>query len=430
MPNERKFPLPPKYQELVNQVQTLSRITPFLSFFSKLGVGGRRLKACVRRLQDLRRGSENLVKVPAAFHDAFSERGWLISESTNSETAKAALVAHSKGHGDDAENLLAADYLGDRLDFVVMSLCYVEAFRLRRAQLDEANALTREGRYLAAAPLLLIVADGVGTDAFGKSIFTDAPPDLNELHSLAGHPEGLPRLIQKMCEVRRKTNSSDLTFPYRNGILHGRDLGYGNRLITAKCWSLLTNIADVIKAREEAQAREPEPDPSLREILTRYDETQKMKRRIAEWAPRPVIEKRICVSTETRSSMNEDEPEAATVEFLQAWKAGNYGRMSQMTLNFDKTSVNQLAGEIRSLMDGLKLTNATITRVEDKALARAEITVDLTARVDGQERSDSFVFTTIWVGEGDEPAVRGDERLHWRIRPDYHNWVVQQHFQL
>ena len=429
MPNERKFPLPPKYQEHLNEVQTLSRITPFLSFFSRFGVGGRRLKAFVREIQHLKRASENLAKLPAAFHDAFSERGWLISESTNSETARAALVAHRKGHSDDAEDLLAADYLGDRLDVVVMRLCYLEEFRLRRAQLDEASALTREGRYLAAVPLLLIVADGVGTDPFGKSIFAEGT-DLNELHSLAGHPEGLPRLIRKMCEARRKTNRRDLTFPYRNGILHGRDLGYGNRLITAKCWSLLTNIQDVIQARDEAQAREPEPVPSLREALARSAEVQKMKRRIAEWVPRPVTEERICVSTETRSSMNEDEPEAAMVEFLQAWKADNYGRMSQMTLTVDKTSVNQRAGEIRSLMDGLKLTNATITRVEDKALARAEIMVDLTARVDSQERSDSFVFTTICVGEKDESAVRGDEGAHWRIRPDYQDWVVRYHLEI
>ena len=429
MPNDREFPLPPKYKEHLSQVRTLSRITPFLSFLSRFRVGGRRLKDFVRELQDLRRGSENLVKLPAAFHDAFSVRGWLLSESTNSKTARAALVAHREGRSDDAENLLAADYLGDRLDFVVMSLCYAKAFRLRRAQLDEAKALTREGRFLAAAPLLLIVADGVVTDLFGKSIFAEGT-DLNELNSLAGHPEGLPRLIRKMCETRRKTNNTHLTFPYRNGILHGRDLGYGNRLITAKCWSLLSNIADVIKAREEGQTRKPEPKPSFREALARSVEVQKQKQRIDDWVARPVMHKRICISAETRSSMHDDEPEAAMVEFLLAWKAGNYGRMSQTTLNFAKTSVNQRAGQIRSLMDGLKLISATITRVADKAPARAEVTVDLTVNVDSRERSDSFVFTTVCVGEEDGPAVRGDKRAHWRIQPDYQDWVVQQHFQL
>ena len=429
MPNDREFPLPPKYQEHLDQVQALSRITPFLSFLSRFGVGGRRLKVFVQELQDLKCGSESLVKLPAAFHDAFSERGWLISESTNSDTARAALVAYRNGDSDGAENLLAADYLGDRLDFVVMRLCYLKAFRVRRAQLDEASVLTREGRYLAAIPLLLIVADGVGTDAFGKSIFAKGT-DLTELHALAGHPEGLPRLIQNMCGARRKTNIGDLTCPYRNGILHGRELGYGNRLIAAKCWSLLTNIADVIKAREEAQTREPKPERSFREALAGSVEDQKLKQRIDEWVRRPVIEKRICMSTESRTHMNQVEPEAALVEFLQAWKRGNYGRMSQMTLKFDQQTVNRRAGEIRDLMDGLTLTNATITRIQDKAPGRAEITVEMTVRIDGRERSDSFVFSTICTDDEGRGTVRGDDGSHWRIRPDYQHWVVQQHLQI
>ena len=429
MPNDRRFPLPPKLHEQINQVRAFGRIIPVLSFLTRMGVGGQSLRNSVRDFQRVRRDFETLARLPAAFHDAFSDLGWLFSESTNSKTARAALVAHREGRSDDAENLLAADYLGDRLDFVVMSLCYVRAFRLRRAQLDEAKALTREGRFLAAAPLLLVVADGVGTDSFGKSIFAEGT-DLNELNSLAGHPEGLPRLIRKMCGTRRKTNNTHLTFPYRNGIRHGRDLGYGNRLITAKCWSLLSNIADVIKAREQRQAMAPEEKPPLRDILADYAKTQVLKQRIDEWVRRPVIEKRICMSTESRTHMNQVEPEAALVEFLQAWKRGNYGRMSQMTLKFDQQTVNRRAGEIRDLMDGLTLTNATITRIQDKAPGRAEITVEMTVRIDGRERSDSFVFSTICTDDEGRGTVRGDDGSHWRIRPDYQYWVVQQHLQI
>ena len=35
-----------------------------------------------------------LAELPEAFHEAFSELGWLISESTSVDTAKAALSAH------------------------------------------------------------------------------------------------------------------------------------------------------------------------------------------------------------------------------------------------------------------------------------------------------------------------------------------------
>ena len=143
----------------------------------------------------------------------------------------------------------AADYEGDRLQFVVKRLCQTQGFKMRKAQLQEVLTLTHEARYLATAPLLLIVADGVGEDVFQKSIFSEGV-NLEELHSLAGHPDALPKLVYQMCRTRRKTTEEYVSFPYRNGILHGRDLGYGNRLITAKCWSFLSNIADVIRARE------------------------------------------------------------------------------------------------------------------------------------------------------------------------------------
>ena len=110
--------------------------------------------------------------------------------------------------------------------------------------------MTREGRYLAATPLLLIIADGVGTDAFGKSIFAK-DVNLEELNSFAGQPDALPELSRNICVVQRKTSSSDTGFPYRNGIIHGRDFGYGNRLVNAKCWSLLGNVDSLVKTRFE-----------------------------------------------------------------------------------------------------------------------------------------------------------------------------------
>ena len=103
-----------------------------------------------------------------------------------------------KGNSDEAEILLASDFGGDRLNSAIMQMCQLDEFRERRAQLGEASALTREGRYPAATPLLLIIADGVGTDAFGKSIFAK-DVNLEELNSFASQPDALPELIRKIC---------------------------------------------------------------------------------------------------------------------------------------------------------------------------------------------------------------------------------------
>ena len=191
-----------------------------------------------------------------------------------------------------------------------------------------------------------------------------------ELHSFAGHPDALPKLIRQMCRSRRKTTEEDISFPYRNGILHGRDLGYGNRLLTAKCWSFLSNIADVIRARDAAEAVNSQPDPSLREALASYAQTKERREHIAVWTPRPVLEDRIEVFAEPRAApFDSNEPEAALVQFLQAWKANNFGRMGALTVYFDNRPVNRRAGQIREIMQGLTLVDAAIVRIRDSTPA-------------------------------------------------------------
>ena len=272
--------------------------------------------------------------------------------------------------------------------------------------------MTQETRYLAAAPLLFIIADGVGEDVFQKSIFTSGV-NLEELHSLAGQPDALPKLICEICRIRRKTTREHISFPYRNGILHGRYLGYGNRLVTAKCWSLLSNIADVIRAREAEEALNPPSNPSLSETLTNYVQTKDLSERIEAWTPRPVFEGRINVFTESEmASLDSGEPEAALVEFLQAWKKNNFGRMGALTVYFDNRAINRRAGEIRETMQDLTLIDAAIVRIKDRAPAITGITADLTICVDDGKRNDQFVFTMNCV---DESGIPPFAVMRWRI---------------
>ena len=409
MSRNRKLPLPPEFQEQINIVHAIGHLEPF---------------------KDLKEQAIELAKLIEEFHEAFSELGWLISESTNIETAKAALAAHKDCRVDDAEDLLATDYEGERLHFVVTRLCQTEGFKLRKEQLQEALTLTQETRYLAAVPLLFIVADGVGEDVFQKSIFTSGV-NLEELNSLAGQSDALPKLICEICRIRRKTTIEHISFPYRNGILHGRDLGYGNRLVTAKCWSFLSNIADVIRAREAEEALNPPSNPSLSETLANYVQTKDLSERIEAWTPRPVFEGRINVFAESEIAFfDSGEPEAALVEFLQAWKKNNFGRMGALTVYFDNRKVSRRAGEIREILQGLKLIDAAIVRIIDSTPAVTKITVDLTFCVDGEKRNDQFVFTMNYVDGSGEPTLRGEEVARWSVIPSYQGWAIEQRVSL
>ena len=369
-------------------------------------------------MKEIEEKMSEIVQLPSSFNNVFLEYGWLLSESTNLETAKKAIELHENGRSLEAEALLAADYTGQRLDFMVRLWCHLDEFNIRWDHLHEACALTHESRYLAATPLLLIIADGVGTDAFKKSIFAEGV-DLEELNSFAGQPDALPKLVKNMCRVRRKTNSEDLNYPYRNGIIHGRDLRYDNQLVNAKCWSFLGNIADVISVRINSQASEPEPEPSFRDALKKIVQNSEFKQRKEKWVKRPVIEKHIFVLADEKYSMNAREPEAALGGFLLAWKAKNYGRMAQMTLYNQELPINQRAGELRNFMQDVTLVDAAITRIEDKAPALTDIAVELKLRDKEQDFAKDFVFRMLCCDEKGKTAIHGDDGAHWRVNRQY-----------
>ena len=418
MSNPRNLSLPPALQEQIDEIRAIGRLVPFLRLLSWFGIGGDRLKNSIQGLKDTKAQFDSLIQLIKSFHEAFSRLGWLFSDSTNVETARKALEAYPKGNINEAEILLASDFDGDRLNFVVMQMCELDEYRERRDQLREASALTRERRYLAATPLLLIIADGVGADAFSKSIFAEGV-ELEELNALSGQLDALPELIRELCRTRRKTSNCEISFPNRNGILHGRDLGYGNQLVNAKCWSLLGNIADVIRARRTGRSLKSEHKPSFKEAISRHAETRRLGQRIDGWVPRSVKDEPIQVSSDSGIDVETGEPESAMVEFLQAWRDGNYGQMAKMTYHNGEMPINRRAGEIRELMQGVTLDDAVIARIEDIAPAVTEIAVDLKLRSNDQDFINGFVFRLICRDNLGGTAVHGDEGARWLIQPDY-----------
>ena len=410
--------LPPTIQEQVDQVRDFGRFVSLLRPLTRFGIGGKRLKSVVDSVKEIEHQMDALVEVSNAFRIAFSDQGWLWSESTNVEIAKAALESHESGNPSEAEEILASEFMGDHLDFVIMRMCQLQPFSLRRNQLKEALALTSEGRFIASVPLLLIIADGVVTDEFGKSFFAEGV-DLEEVHSFAGQPDALPELIREICRTRRRTSRDSLDFPYRNGIIHGRDLGYDNSIVNAKCWSLLRNLADLIRARRSEGTLQPELQPSITEVLADHVRNQEFRRGIEEWFPRPEDNRHIQVSAEMLPSMVEGEPETDLARFLIAWKAGNYGRMAEATTDDEGRSVNGRAGAIRELMRDSKLVDAVITRVTDIAAAVTEVSVDLTFSSGKHRYYRQFVFRMICHSASGETGIHGEKNTHWRLIPNY-----------
>lgn len=416
---EATLPLPPQYKKTLELAEGLNSLARFAGFFSYFGVGGEKARSWVGQTKETYRQSNELFSVLQRFNEVFQSSGWIMSESRSIESAKAALTLADAGQYDEAENVLAADYEGEKLDFVCNRFLGVEAFRRREHLIEEARKLCHEKRYIAAIPLMFMIADGVGQDCFGKVIFCEGV-DLKELNSIAGQETALPELTMKFGETRQRFNEEQITFPYRHGIIHGRDVNYGNRMIAAKLWAYLTCVADVIRARKDVQAKEPEPEMSLWEALKSLSETRKIREKVEAWKPRPITKPNWLLSSGMPDDLETNTPEFALVELLNAWRSQNYGIMGKRTVYFDNRRIKVRAGEIRERLGEYKLVEAQITKIKDKAFAITEIETLLSIEVGEEIKLRLHTFRLIYGDQQESDAIpRKKQDGFWRVTPSY-----------
>ena len=171
----------------------------------------------------------------------------------------------------------------------------LDVFIKRNKLIELAHVDYEKGRYYSCIPLLLMIADGVICYVAQKS-FSASDVEIRAWDCFAGHSGGLDKIRKIFTKTRRKTTDNIILIPYRNGILHGRDLNYANRMVAAKCWAFLFAIRDWAVAADEGrkgQAPSPPPEPTLAEIVKslidakkQMDETDKLNDEIAQWKPR------------------------------------------------------------------------------------------------------------------------------------------------
>ena len=78
---------------------------------------------------------------------------------------------------------------------------------------------------------------------------------------------------------RYSTVTDNITIPYKNGILHGMDLGYDNKTVAAKSWAALFAAREwAMKAEQGLLEEQPEkPQKSWKELFRDIDELNRSK---------------------------------------------------------------------------------------------------------------------------------------------------------
>ena len=312
----------------------------------------------------------NILLLPDEFNNLFSKDGWVCYGGLSQRILEEVIYLGSNKQYQEAKQLLINYIDEDKIDFILKKCASREHFKER---LDLFNLLKidyLEERYHACIPLLLALIDGLANDISKHLGFFAENSDLELYDSITSHGTGLPFLKTIMNTSRTKTITEIIHMPYRNGILHGRDLNFANKEVGSKCWWVLDCLIDW--ADEKQLNKQPKPPASLREALKQHQSIQELSKRIDLWKRRP---------TQTESYWKEQNietlnpilPEYALFIFLGAWKEKQWGKMTPILLHNISKHLGKAASEVKNDYKKITLLDFHIINSEDQTPSNTQI---------------------------------------------------------
>ena len=415
-------------EQQIKGVETLAGLLKFLSFF---GVKNIALNE-TSKIPEMTKTLKLLASIPDKFNEYFANSGWIAYESMNFDLMKEAVELADNNELSKSQDVLVNYYREENLKWMVLQLNGIAEFRPRMNLIQKAYEDYLAERYHACIPVLLMMIDGVVNDIEQKGFFADGT-DLTAWDSIAAHSTGLNELAKIFRKSRKKIVTDEIDVPYRNGILHGRDLGYANKTVAAKTWAALFAVRDwagAIKAGKK-EPKEETKKPSLsetivgiRDSLDEYARNNEISKKISQWKARVLKVNIDFPESGNVSEYAEGGPERALIEFVDYWSKHNYGKMAgKMTLMSTKGKIlKNIAGNLRDIFNGKEVLGYRILEIIDVASAISEIKVEFELKKAGKVINHISKFRMIYENQNGDPSLRGEPNGSWKIIIGYQDF--------
>ena len=355
------------------------------------------------------------------FNNFYQKNGWIAYESMNLEMMNEAVKIAKEKNVEKGENYLV-NYYSNHLKDNLFMLEYPEEISIRKHLIDLAYKDYSEERYYSCILLLLSIIDGFVADTkiAGNNGFFSDNDDLYSWNSIAAHKSGLNELSKLLYKNRGKTNLEEITIPYRNGIIHGRDLNYNNKTNATKLWATLFALKDgIIKIKNNGQhPPEEEKHSSLIEIVNQHEENIKNFAEIDKWQNRSMVVNEDFPEFGLSSDYKDESPEKELVKFFEYWMDGNFGDIAKLSFDYRKeSSLNNEAGKLaREVFNNKKLKSFKILEINDESIIVTNIKTELKITIDSKEIIEKIEFRLIYKNENNKPlALRTLKNGHWTI---------------
>jgi hypothetical protein len=303
------------------------------------------------------------------FNELFAQHGWVVHDNMDLRTVEQAVEIAGSGDLAAAQSLLAEYYGPSWVASRLRALQSISAFAPRMRLAELAVEDYRCERHHACVPVVLSLLDGMVNDVGLKGFFRKGT-DLTAWDSIAAHQGGLTRLKEVLDAPRPTTVTDSIDIPYRNGILHGMDLGYDNRMVAAKAWAALFTAADLARRVEKGKKDQQKfpSEASWSEIPSLVAKNERANERLRKWNARRA-------ELIDLQSPAPGTPEHALVRFLDAWRTKKFEIMAQLLGNLSDQAVNARAGGVRRYYEGISLEGFALVAVEDVAPAVSRVEV-------------------------------------------------------
>lgn len=371
-------------------------------------------------ISDIEKQAELLMKSFEEFNNNFSENGWIAYESMNFDIVIEGNKVFKEKGLEEAERLLINYYSND-IDGYLLFLKRNAEFAIRYDLIKAALEDHKSKKYYSSIPIFLMMVDGAVSD-FANTGFAAEKTNVEAWDSLVGHSQGLNKLKEIYTRNRTKTTTDPIYLPYRNGILHGRDLNFGNEYVSCKALGLIFAVNDWITAKKTESSRknkfiESKETKTWSELIDKMSQNTQVKQLIEKWKPREIVIGEDIPSTGLPNEFENGTPEQAIAIFFELWKKKNYGIMAKSLDSsfFYEKSEKKRAGLCRELFDSKNIKEFEISSIEDRAPAITVITLIVKWSTDQKEYVENLTFGVIYCNEDDNPLVRGQSGGRWII---------------
>lgn len=377
-----------------------------------------------KELKKINSNLRELITSIKKYNDTFSDEGWIAYDSINIEFIKKVNDIFDTNGFEDAEKEIIKYYTTRENNFIIGTYS-IEEFRIRRNNLERAFENHYNGNYLESVALFLTAIDGAVNDFTKSKGFFAEGTNVEGWDCLVGANDGLQKL-QKLYNVgRNKTNTNPIYYPYRNGILHGRDLNYGNAFCSCKCVVLLIVVCDWMKnknsenSRKEKYNKEINP-PSIVESIKKYSKVMSDRKIIESWERKDIQ----VGETIPKVGSIEDYKEYPYIQYLfkilSYWKKKNYGNLSigLSRLFYDCSTKGKLALECRRLFENKELISYNLENVYDQAISLKVVEVFVKYNYNSKLIEGILRFGLLYESSDTKSVVIPElDNGHWTIVP-------------